>query len=200
MEKVHDYVIACSSLEGIISDMQVIEDVETRPHKAITIVVERGRERQEWNEQKLPKALPGHSGGRLPGRCTEEKGREKEEGVKNRHGQEKNEKIEEGMVSQGQNSKQRWDSSQIDQMTEQLEEEQDLDDLIERRRMEGSSLKLDVVQKNPELVVNERMSQGERVNDPKEKKKVPGWSIEEMKERPNIAVEEDTEEMKNGEG
>ena len=28
------------------------------------------------------------------------------------------------------------------------------------------------------------------------KKKVPGWSIEEMKERPNIAVEEDTVEMK----
>ena len=32
--------------------------------------------------------------------------------------------------------------------------------------------------------------------DPKEKKNVQGWSIEEMKERPNIAVEEDTEEMK----
>ena len=31
---------------------------------------------------------------------------------------------------------------------------------------------------------------------PKEKKNVPGWSIEEMRERPNIAVEEDTEEMK----
>ena len=47
-----------------------------------------------------------------------------------------------------------------------------------------------------ELVVNERMSQGEKGKDTKEKKKVPGWSIEEMKERPNIAVEEDTEEMK----
>ena len=40
------------------------------------------------------------------------------------------------------------------------------------------------------------MSQGERVNNPKEKKKVQGRSIEEMKERRNIAVEEDTEEMK----
>ena len=30
----------------------------------------------------------------------------------------------------------------------------------------------------------------------KEKKKVPGWSIEKMKKRPNIAVEEDTEEMR----
>ena len=35
-----------------------------------------------------------------------------------------------------------------------------------------------------------------RVKNPKEKKKVPGWSTGEMKERPNIAVEEDTEEMK----
>ena len=41
------------------------------------------------------------------------------------------------------------------------------------------------------------MSQGEQGKATKEKKTVPGWSIEEMKERPNIAVEEDTEEMKN---
>ena len=30
----------------------------------------------------------------------------------------------------------------------------------------------------------------------KQKKKVPGWSIEELKERPDISVEEDTEEVK----
>ena len=77
-----------------------------------------------------------------------------------------------------------------------MEEEQHLDDLIERRRMEGSSLKLDVMQKFPELVVNKRMSQGEQGKATKEKKKVPGWSFEEMKERPNIAAEEDTVEMK----
>ena len=34
------------------------------------------------------------------------------------------------------------------------------------------------------------------MKNPKEKKKVPRWSIEEMKERPDTAVEEDTEEMK----
>ena len=28
------------------------------------------KERKEWNEQKLPKVLPGDSGGRLPGRST----------------------------------------------------------------------------------------------------------------------------------
>ena len=40
------------------------------------------------------------------------------------------------------------------------------------------------------------MSQGERVKNPKEKKKVKGWSIEEVKERSDVAVEEDTEEMR----
>ena len=50
-------------------------------------------------------------------------------------------------------------------MAGQWEEEQHLDDLIERRRrMEGSSLKLDVMQKVPELVV----SQGEKGKDTKE--------------------------------
>ena len=34
----------------------------------------------------------------------------------------------------------------------------------------------------------------------KEKKKAPRWSIEEMKEKPNVAVEEDTEEMRKWRG
>ena len=58
---------------------------------------------------------------------------------------------------------QSWDCSQIeneeeeeswqegDQMAEQLEEEQQLEEIVERRRMEGSSLKLDVMQKVLEL-------------------------------------------------
>ena len=112
------------------------------------------------------------------------------------------------MAFERQNTIQRWNSSQTeneeeeeycqesDQIAGHWEEEQNLDDLIERRRMEGSSLKLDILQKVPELVVNERMSQGENEKDTKEKTKVPGWFIEEMKERANIAVEEDTEEMK----
>ena len=61
--------------------------------------------------------------------------------------------------TEGQKPKQRWDCSQMeneevleswqegDQMAEQREEEQHLEDLVERRRMEGSSLKLDVIQK-----------------------------------------------------
>ena len=38
------------------------------------------------------------------------------------------------------------------------------------------------------------MSQGERVKNPTVKKKVPGWSVEDMKGKPNIAEEKDTEE------
>ena len=91
-------------------------------------------------------------------------------------------------------------------MAEQWEEEQHLEEIVERRRrMEGSSLKLGVIQKVPELVVNERMSQGERVKNPKVMK-VPGWSIEAMKvdcvtskkRLPHTRVEE-TPEPRRGE-
>ena len=71
----YDYVIACDSLKGKISQMEVLEDFESRPHKAASFF-ESGKEMQEWNEQKLPKVLPGYSGGRLPGRSTKGKGRE----------------------------------------------------------------------------------------------------------------------------
>ena len=50
------------------------------------------------------------------------------------------------------------------------------------------------------LVANERMSQGKRVKSSKEKKKVKGCSFEEMKEKPNIAVEEVTGEMRKWRG
>ena len=67
VEKIYDYVIACSSLEGRISDTKVKGYFESRPRKAVTFEVERGKERQECNEHKLPNALPGYSGGRPPG-------------------------------------------------------------------------------------------------------------------------------------
>ena len=52
--------------------MEVVEDFESRPHKAVSFVVRRQKEIKEWNDQKLPKVLPGNSGGRLPGRSTKE--------------------------------------------------------------------------------------------------------------------------------
>ena len=66
--------------------------------------------------------------------------------------------------------------------------------------MEGTSLKLEVMQKVPEVVVHKRTSQGKGVKGREEKKNVPGWSMEVMKEKPNIAVVEDTEEMRKWRG
>ena len=54
--------------------------------------------------------------------------------------------------------------------------------------MEGSSLQVEVMQTVPELVVRERMSQGEEVKCTKEKK-VKGWSTEEMKDKADIRLE-----------
>ena len=66
--------------------------------------------------------------------------------------------------------------------------------------MEGSSWQAEVMRKVPEYVVFERMSQGEEVRCTKGKEKVKGSSIEEMRDKANSLVEEDTEEMKKWRG
>ena len=52
LRRFYDYVIACDSFKGKISQMKVVEDFESRPHKAVSLVVERekgdtGMERAE---------------------------------------------------------------------------------------------------------------------------------------------------------
>ena len=47
-------------------------------------------------------------------------------------------------------------------------EEQKLEEIWERRRIEGSSLKLEFMQKVPEQVVHQRTSQSKGVKDLKE--------------------------------
>ena len=121
----------------------MVEDIESRPHKAVTFVVERGKGRQEWNEQKLPKTLPVYSGGRLPGRGTEQKGREQgEEHEGSEERRERNEMVsqmmawEEGCISarkrtEGQNPIQGWDCSQIENEEEE-ESRQESDQMAEQ--------------------------------------------------------------------
>ena len=70
-------------------------------------------------------------------------------------------------------------------MAARWDEEQKLEEILERRRMEGSSLKVEVMQKVAELVVHERMSQGK------------GSKREEER---NVALVEDTEEMRKWSG
>ena len=50
VEKVCDKVIGCNRLKGKISLMEVVEGFESRPHKAVTFVVERGEAGMERAE------------------------------------------------------------------------------------------------------------------------------------------------------
>ena len=150
---------------------------------------------QEWNKQKLPKVLPGYSGGRLPARSTKEKGRE--EGEVDEDGEKRRSEVRSSKkwlrasrrrqacmkmprrMHNGQSVKQNWDCSQIeneeeeeeeeeenwqneDQMEERWAEDHKLEEILERRRMEDSTVQLEGMQKAPELV-HERMTKGEEV-------------------------------------
>ena len=56
IEKVYDCVIACDSLKGKISQMAVVEDFESRPHKAVSFF---GRERHGGSGMERAKAAKG---------------------------------------------------------------------------------------------------------------------------------------------
>ena len=103
--------------------------------KQCPFLVEREKEIQEWNEQKLPKVPPGYSGGRLPGRSEEERGREEEReekdsseiqvryaGIKEKAGMHEGAKSG-AQRTVGQSVKQGWDCSKIE--NEEEEEEED---------------------------------------------------------------------------
>ena len=48
IEITYDFVIACHT-SGNISQVKVVEDFESRLHQAVSFVVERDKETQEWN-------------------------------------------------------------------------------------------------------------------------------------------------------
>ena len=81
-------------------------------------MVEREKEMQEWNEQRLPKVLAGYSGGRLPGRSTKEKGRE-EGGLQVKVSVDDGAK-EAAQRSIGQSVMRSWDCSQIENEEEEV--------------------------------------------------------------------------------
>ena len=203
--RTYDYVVASGCLKGKILQMKVVEDFDSKPHKTVSFVVRREKERKEWSEQKLPKVQPGYSGGRLPGRNSK---REAEEGGVDEDGEERRIRgqlvpevvagiTEKASVHDGEKDVNRpveqscmrsWDCSQIeneeqeeswregDNVAAYWEEVLKLEEIVEQRRIEGHSLKLEVMRKAPELVVHERMSQGNGVRSPEEKNRVPRWS------------------------
>ena len=75
--------------------MEVVEDFVSIPHKAVSFVEERDQEIQEWREQKMPEALTGFSGGKLPGRSKAEKTEEEDEEKEIREGQMRSEETKE---------------------------------------------------------------------------------------------------------
>ena len=85
-------------------------------------------------------------------------------------------------------------------MAAQWDEEQKLEEILERKRMVGSPVQFAFMQNVPQLCVHERMSQGIGVARIKEKKKVSGWSMEEMKEELSVVEKEDAEEVKKWRG
>ena len=57
----------------MISSLRVVEDFESRAHKAVTLLAERDKEIQEVRELKLSRALPGYSGVKIEARQKEGK-------------------------------------------------------------------------------------------------------------------------------
>ena len=57
--RTYGYVNACQNVLGKHRNIQAVEDVESRAHKAATFVVERDTEIKELRALKMPKALPG---------------------------------------------------------------------------------------------------------------------------------------------
>ena len=142
--------------------MQVIEDFESRPHKAVTFVVQRGRERQELDEQKLPKAFTLDTAEEdYQDEARKRKVRKKEKKAKKEmKGRRKMRKSKELEVLRGWLSKDKTPykggiarrsrtKKKVGKKATQWEEEQQLDDLIERRRMKGELLKVGYLAKSP---------------------------------------------------
>ena len=184
--------------------MEEVKDSESRPHKAVSFVVESERRcRNGASRRCRRRCQPAAEAG-----CQEEtqkkKGREegepndgrKERKVWSEITQEVVASIKEEASAQGnaksiahrtvgQKVRSNCDCSQIeheeeeeekdwqeeDQMVGQWDEEHKLEEISERRRMEGNSLQLEVMQKVPELAVHERMTKGNEVRGTKGKKR-----------------------------
>ena len=125
--------MACSSLKGKISDMKVIADFESRPHKAVTLVVERGKARN-GTSNNCQKRYLGKVEEDYQEEAQKRKVGKKDEGSEERRV--RNEIIKEvikviqkmdvdksveneGKTSERQDFMQRWDCSQVDNEEEE---------------------------------------------------------------------------------
>ena len=59
--------------------MEVVEDFQSMPHKAVSFVVEGDKEVQEWNKQKMPEGAAWLQWRKAARKKHKRKGREEEE-------------------------------------------------------------------------------------------------------------------------
>ena len=79
--KKSDHVVASQRLQEKIKNMEVVEDFESRPHKAVTFLAERDKKIQDMRWLKVPQVLPGFGGIQPRGRSKAEGGNEEKEEI-----------------------------------------------------------------------------------------------------------------------
>ena len=139
IERTNDYVIACNSLRGTFSQTKVVEDFESRPHKAVSFVVERERRyrngmSRSWRRYFLVTVEEGCEGAVQRKEAEKRRKRRTAErhvryaiaqevvaGIKEKAGVHENAKST-AQRTAGQSVKQSWDCSQIENEEEEEEE------------------------------------------------------------------------------
>ena len=149
----------------------VAEDFESRPHTAVSFVVERENEIQEWNEQNVPKVLLGYRERRLPGRNTKEAVKKKErksptQWLKASKGRHARMKMPSRLHEVGQSVKQNWDCSQIEHEEEEEEEDWQKENQMEVQWAEDEKLEesLDRKREGRKLFESGRQAKDTRVS------------------------------------
>ena len=79
IETTHECVLSSRSLQGKIKNMVVVEDLRIKDAQGRYLLVDRDKEIQEVRELKMPSALPGYCGLKVPGRSEAKGGKEEEE-------------------------------------------------------------------------------------------------------------------------
>ena len=175
IERTYDYVIASQCLKGKNNKMEEVEDVETRPHKAVSFVVEKDKEVQEWEEEEMPKGVK-FCGQRVEKRKNKMKKVERLQVLKQNWGRSQIEDRDEDEVAS-------WDEH--DKLKKPWEEVKKVEEKLIRNEVGGGLSQQEALPKVPELVASQRTSKGKEVEGKEGVRKVFGWSINEMDEKVN---------------
>ena len=77
----------------------------------------------------------------------------------------------------------------------QWRQDEEMEKIVQQKKVNGGAWQVEALQKVPELIAQNRMSQSQKIQGSEGKKNLRGWSMEEMKDKPSSSLVEDTEEM-----